>query len=627
MKKKILCLVLVIFALMSAIPTNYALAWDAQEVYEHNREIFETQPTDGLTLEKYKLPTKKTWNSSMAIQSDDEGIIRMAQEITQGMSSEYDMAKAIHDWVADNIYYDYDAYNHILDVLSKDNVSFNREKYGYFSAVETLEKKHGVCEGYANLTAALLRAVGIPAKYVVGRTAAADGNEAKASHAWCEAFVGGKWIIIDTTWDSWNSYEKGEFSHKPFKNKYFDISLKDISADHKYGDNSFRFAVFDYSGLTSLVIPDGLVSIGDAALKNCENLTSVTIPDSVTSIGNMAFYFCKSLASITFPKNLTSIGDNAFTKCESFTTITIPKNATSIGNHTFSLCKSLASITIPNGVTSIGKKAFYRCDSLVSIALPSGIAIINQGMFDGCKSLTSVTIPNGIVTIDMDAFTRCVSLKSVTIPDSVTAIEARAFSACESLTSIYIPETTTSIDDSAFFGDYNTTIYGKVGSSAERYAKKFGFKFVEGNIPTPKYTANPTSAAVIFNGRKIEFDAYNIAGSNYFKLRDLAFVLSGTEKQFDVGYDASKNAISLTSGRPYTIVGGEMSGKGSGSKSANPTASKIYLDGDEVQFTAYNIGGNNYFKLRDVMRTFDVFVGWDDPTKTITLDTSGTYSD
>jgi hypothetical protein len=57
----------------------------------------------------------------------------------------------------------------------------------------------------------------------------------------------------------------------------------------------------------------------------------------------------------------------------------------------------------------------------------------------------------------------------------------------------------------------------------------------------------------------------------------------------------------------------------------SPTASKIYLDGEETAFDAYLINGNNYFKLRDIMQIFDVYVGWDDETETITLDISNSY--
>ena len=140
-------------------------------------------------------------------------------------------------------------------------------------------------------------------------------------------------------------------------------------------------------------------------------------------------------------------------------------------------------------------------------------------------------------------------------------------------------------------------------------------------------TAQPTSSTVLINGKNTAFDAYNIDSNNYFKLRDLAFALNGTAKQFDVGWDAVKNAITLTSNKPYTVAGGEMSTKGSGSKSASQTSSTIYLDGKEVSFTAYNIDGNNYFKLRDIGQAFDFNVGWDEASNTVTIDTNNHYDE
>ncbi|MDR1616919.1 MAG: copper amine oxidase N-terminal domain-containing protein [Syntrophomonadaceae bacterium] len=142
----------------------------------------------------------------------------------------------------------------------------------------------------------------------------------------------------------------------------------------------------------------------------------------------------------------------------------------------------------------------------------------------------------------------------------------------------------------------------------------------------PALTAKPTASTVLVNGKNIAFDAYNINGNNYFKLRDLAYTLNGTEKQFDVGWDGAKNAISLTSGKAYTVTGGEMADKGAGDKTPTPTSSKIYLNGKDVTFTAYNIEGNNYFKLRDIGAAFDFGVTWDGAKNTIVIDTSKGYT-
>jgi hypothetical protein len=143
---------------------------------------------------------------------------------------------------------------------------------------------------------------------------------------------------------------------------------------------------------------------------------------------------------------------------------------------------------------------------------------------------------------------------------------------------------------------------------------------------TPTLSASPTASTVLVNGRSVAFDAYNIGGANYFKLRDLAYVLNGTAKQFEVGWNGAANAISLTSGRPYTAVGGEMAGKSGGAKTPTPTSSKLTLNGNTVSFEAYNIGGNNYFKLRDVGAAFDFGVTWDGAKNTVVIDTSTGYT-
>ncbi|MDE6931124.1 MAG: copper amine oxidase N-terminal domain-containing protein [Oscillospiraceae bacterium] len=146
-------------------------------------------------------------------------------------------------------------------------------------------------------------------------------------------------------------------------------------------------------------------------------------------------------------------------------------------------------------------------------------------------------------------------------------------------------------------------------------------------VSTDPVTAAPTASTVLVNGEKKAFDAYNIEGSNYFKLRDLAYVLNGTDKQFEVGWDAAANAISLTSGKAYTAAGGEMAAQESPAQAeAVRSSSKILLDGAEVALTAYTINGNNYFKLRDLGQAFDFGVGWDGEAQTISIDTSTGYT-
>ncbi|MFZ5969576.1 MAG: stalk domain-containing protein [Bacillota bacterium] len=130
------------------------------------------------------------------------------------------------------------------------------------------------------------------------------------------------------------------------------------------------------------------------------------------------------------------------------------------------------------------------------------------------------------------------------------------------------------------------------------------------------------------NGKKVAVDGYNINDSNYFKLRDIAMAISGTAKQFEVTWDGAANAINLTSNKAYTSTGSGLAASESmTSKEAVITTSKIYLNGQEIQITAYNIDGSNYFKLRDVAKALNFNVAWDGKTNTISIDTSKAYTD
>ena len=112
--------------------------------------------------------------------------------------------------------------------------------------------------------------------------------------------------------------------------------------------------------IKSVVIENGVTSIGSYAFYSCRNLTSITIPDSVKSINERAFAGCSSLTDITIPDGVRSIDECAFISCSSLTSITIPESVKTIGESAFSGCDSLTSVTIPSQVTSIGEKAFLN---------------------------------------------------------------------------------------------------------------------------------------------------------------------------------------------------------------------------------------------------------------------------
>ena len=142
-------------------------------------------------------------------------------------------------------------------------------------------------------------------------------------------------------------------------------------------------------------------------------------------------------------------------------------------------------------------------------------------------------------------------------------------------------------------------------------------------------SASPTSSIVLVDGNSKTFDSYNINGFNYFKLRDIAYVINGTAKQFGVDWDAANNAMTLNPGVAYVVAGGEMSGKGSATKSATLTQQKVFVTGlalgSKTPMEAYNIDGYNYFKLRDIGIVLDIGIGWDDAKNTITIESTKGY--
>ena len=177
--------------------------------------------------------------------------------------------------------------------------------------------------------------------------------------------------------------------------------------------------------------------------------------------------------------------------------------------------------------------------------------------------------------------------------------------------------------DTGNYGSYKGNIPVKIMEGVKLPSKAA----VQPPAPANTIIASSTSSTVLVNSKAVAFDAYNINDNNYFKLRDIAMALNGSEKQFEVGWDAAANAIALTSKKAYTKVGGELERGSAEAKQATPTTAKVYLNGKEVQLIAYNIGGNNYFKLRDIGQAFDFGVGWDGTANTITIDTSTGYKE
>lgn len=131
----------------------------------------------------------------------------------------------------------------------------------------------------------------------------------------------------------------------------------------------------------------------------------------------------------------------------------------------------------------------------------------------------------------------------------------------------------------------------------------------------------PSTHHVQVNGKAVNPQAYNIDGYNYFKLRDLAYLLNGTTISFNVTWDSAKNAVNLISGQAYTVVGGEMTVASTTSLRVQESTSKVLLDGGGVSIKGYNINGNNYYKIADVSSAIGFTAAYESTTQTVQIKT------
>lgn len=196
--------------------------------------MIKPSPAYETNISLYEKPKsiKNALKSTYSICAASEEIKSLALSITESCASDYDKALAIHDWVCDNIYYD------------SDSITGSTNTAPYI-ATDVLETKKAVCLGYANLYAALCRSIDIPCNVVTGYAlGVTEGKEKEwnesnlssdeSNHAWNEVYTDGRWVIVDTTWDSKNkiknniSEKTGNTSHL-----YFDANIKFFSVNHK----------------------------------------------------------------------------------------------------------------------------------------------------------------------------------------------------------------------------------------------------------------------------------------------------------------------------------------------------------------------------------------------------------
>lgn len=259
----------------------------------------------------------------------------------------------------------------------------------------------------------------------------------------------------------------------------------------KLGDYMFC----NYSGLETVVIPDGVTEIGNGTFFGCWELRNINIPDGIEKIGDQGFGDCYKLENISIPESVQYIGKYALNstkwwgslqdgliyintilyeykgKVPQGTTIEIKDGTTMICDEAFAGQNGLIDVKLPNSVKNIGEKAFYECSELTSVIIPDSVTSIGDNAFGNCTKLASITVPKNIKNISATAFDGTPFLNSpgaiyigntlykyndsegevsLTVKDGTERIEQNAFSDCKYLTSITMPNTVTEVGSYAF---------------------------------------------------------------------------------------------------------------------------------------------------------------------------------
>ncbi len=369
-------------------------------------------------------------------------------------------------------------------------------------------------------------------------------------------------------------------------------AMRSYESDRVYVSGSYYYktiAPWGYN-ITSVIIQDGVTSIGNSAFEGCTGLTSVTIGNGVTSIGGRAFYGCTGLTNISVNDNNTvydsrnncnaiicTANNELVFGCQN---TVIPDSVTSIGNYAFSGCKGLTSVTIGNSVTSIGNSAFEGCTGLTSVFITdlaawceidfhdtdSNPLIYAHNLYLNNELVTDPIIPDSVTSIGNYALSYCTGLTSVTIPDSVTSIGNSAFYGCTDLISITIPDSVTNIGEDAFT---NTRVSGGMTDNCVWWCSN-GVLTISGNGAMSNYEYKQVYVSGSYDYKTTAPWGYNITSviiqDGVTNIGDFAFygctgltsvtIPDSVTSIGDYAFSGCTGLTSVTIGNSVTSIGG-----------------------------------------------------------------------
>lgn len=207
----------------------------------------------------------------------------------------------------------------------------------------------------------------------------------------------------------------------------------------------------------SLIIPEGVIGIGDQAFMECVNLTGIlSLPSTLRGISYMAFEGCKFTCELLLPQNLNSLGFSAFCKCSGlYGNLILPEGLSEIEESVFSGCSNLSGdLNIPKNVKKIEYGAFSDCSGLNGrLTLPEGLEYIGGWAFGNCRFRGPLILPPTLKSIGSGAFKSNMFSGELKLPSSLQELGSIAFACCSRISgTLEIPENITAIKEQAFLG-------------------------------------------------------------------------------------------------------------------------------------------------------------------------------
>ena len=433
------------------------------------------------------------------LKSEIEETVRSFGKVTEGLTSNYEIVKAVHDEIINTADYAYEE-----DGSTPQNTPYVHSIAGYVSGQKKL-----VCDGYSKTFAVVLNYLDIANIYITGwGVAAGETTTPQTAHAWNMVQLGNEnYYFVDTTWDDLAEqgirYDYFCLASEMYNTHTLEASEGDTTKNYMYSlPNAYAYVAFNNAdGDTGLFADDPVYNVlNDIKYEFSDGVLTFSGRGAISRENDNPEYeggfvqYKGDTKKIVVNEGITGIGYYAFNDFEKLEEIELPDSLKSLMQQSFWNCTSLKSIYIPGNVSFFDGQVFQDCTSLESVYIDAPqewsvyIHCNNSNYFDGCTSLRKIEVaenhpvfyskdgvlfgdpnellsyplgleqeeyivPEGTDRIADSSFRYAPYLKKVTIPGSVKIIGNTAFENVPELQTVILNDGLEEIADYVFQQD------------------------------------------------------------------------------------------------------------------------------------------------------------------------------